>query len=75
MIRKLDNIHPITVVYSGYKTPTVDVIKFVEGNRERFSDIFDGVFSVMDSSCRKAADAITHERWEDFGRILNFNYE
>lgn len=69
----LKNIHPISVIYSGSKTPTTDVIKIVETKRERFPRQFDFIYRAMDASAEQAADAIKKNDWRTFGQLLTLN--
>jgi len=72
-IEKLPHSHPITVVYSGSKTPTTVVIQLVEKSRQQHSDIFAGIYEAMDKSSQEAATAISNQDWQTFGQILNIN--
>lgn len=69
----LKNIHPITVVYSGSKTPTTDVIQTVEKQRNRFPQQFSFIYSAMDVSAEQAAQAVKETDWPTFGQLLNLN--
>ncbi|MDZ7315288.1 MAG: mevalonate kinase [candidate division KSB1 bacterium] len=70
---RLDNLYPISVVYSGAKTPTTQVIARVEESRRRFSELFDAIFGIMDKSALWAAEAIRADDWRTFGELLNLN--
>lgn len=69
----LKNIHPISVVYSGSKTPTTEVIKIVERKRTKFTKQFELIYDAMDSSAEQAATAINNKDWNTFGELLNLN--
>jgi mevalonate kinase len=64
---------PITLVYSGHKEPTVNVIRHVETRREEAPELFEGLFDLMDQSVAHAVDAVNAGRWSDLGTILNIN--
>ncbi|MBN1560391.1 mevalonate kinase [candidate division KSB1 bacterium] len=72
-ITPLGNIHPITVVYSGYKTVTTEVIGFVEKQRAKFPEPFSHIYSAMDSSAERAARAIQDNDWRLVGELLTMN--
>ncbi len=69
----LKNIHPISVVYSGSKTPTTEVIQRVEKRRLLFPQQFDFIFRAMDASAEQAAKAINDADWSTFGELLSLN--
>ena len=72
-VRPLDGVHPLTVVYSGSKTPTADVIRLVEEARQRQTVLFADIFHVMDRSIREAIAAVKARDWAAVGRLLNLN--
>lgn len=72
-IKPLKNIHPISVVYSGSKTPTTDVIKIVEKKRAKFPDQFNKIYETMDACAEQAARAINNNDWQTFGELLTMN--
>ena len=69
----LKNIHPISAVYSGHKTPTTKVIERVEKKRHHFPELFSKIYSAMDLSAEQAALAINQNDWHTFGELLNLN--
>ncbi|MBN1464306.1 mevalonate kinase [candidate division KSB1 bacterium] len=72
-ITPLRTMHPIVVVYSGYKTATTDVIRLVENQREKFPGLFSHIYSAMDSSAARAARAINEDDWPTVGELLTMN--
>ena len=72
-IHKLDSTCPITVVYSGKKTPTTQVIGQVSSLRNKFPALCDSIYEAMDKSCTLALNAIKNENWTNFGELLNIN--
>ena len=70
---KLSASHPITVIYSGSKMPTVEVVRRVERSRKTSPEIYDKIFRMMGHSSRQAAAAIRQKRWKDVGVIMNLN--
>ena len=69
----LSNIHPITVIYSGSKMPTPQVIRAVEERRSAFPKIYDAIYDAMDQSAELAATAINDSDWQVVGNLLNIN--
>jgi mevalonate kinase len=72
-ISPLGKTHPITVVYSGSKLGTPEVIRQVEARRERHRQSFDAVFDLMESTARQAVEAVRADDWQLLGELLNIN--
>lgn len=72
-ILKLDGTHPLTVIYSGSKRPTVEVVRLVDAARAAQPELFNAIFNLMGSSAEKAADAIRQKDWSTVGGLLNIN--
>ncbi len=69
----LQAVHPITVVYAGYKTPTAEVIQRVEAERQKRPALYEGFFFEIDECVRTAVDAICRDDWVALGLCLNQN--
>jgi len=69
----LPHTFPLTVVYSGSKMPTTQVIQLVDERRKQFPDVYDLIYDAMDRSAATAADAVKAENWPDLGRLLDMN--
>ena len=72
-IHKLPGSFPISVVYSGEKTPTTRVIQIVKEFRKSHVGLFDRIFDLMEKSVELAQDAIEHSDWKKLGEIFNIN--
>lgn len=72
-IRRLPGAPPLTLVYSGNKTPTGDVIAIVEARRAEAPDPYERWFDRMDEAADMAAEAIDERNWDWLGMILNEN--
>lgn len=66
--------HPITVVYSGSKTPTPQVIRLVEEVRRRMPAVFDRIFDAMHESSSLAVAAIRRGDWSEVGQLMTLNH-
>lgn len=73
-IEPLKALHPITVVYSGYKTPTAEVIAKVETERQARPALFDGFFFEVDECVKMAVDAICLDHWAEVGHFMDRNH-
>ena len=72
-LEPLHAIHPITVIYSGYKTPTPEVIKKVEEDKRARPFLFDGFYYEIGECVRQAVDAICRDEWAELGELFNRN--
>jgi mevalonate kinase len=72
-IEKLQASCPLTVVFSGHKTPTVSVIKQVKASYAEFPEVYNEIFDVMAASSDAAVSAIASCDWVRFGKLLNIN--
>lgn len=71
--RKLKSVCPITVIYSGSKKPTVEVVRLVEKGCQASPELFDSIYTLMDLSARRAIRAIGRQDWAEVGAIMNIN--
>lgn len=72
-IRRLRESYPLTVVYSGSKKPTVEVVRLVERARRRQPRLFGAIYDLMDLSADVACWAIRRRNWRAFGELLDIN--
>ncbi len=72
-ILRIDRIFPITLVYTGYKRPTPEVIGIVESHRQRFPEEFNVLYELVHSIVNEALQAIENEDWRRLGALMNFN--
>lgn len=64
---------PLTVIYSGSKRPTPEVVRLVERARRRRRKLFDDAFALMGRSAVSAAGALDHGDLQTAGELLNLN--
>ena len=72
-IEVLPASHPVTVIYSGSKMPTAEVVRRVQQQREQRPEVFDAIFRQMGESVRQATAEIRAGDWKSFGALLNVN--
>lgn len=70
---KLTARYPLTVLYSGSKKPTVEVVRRVEKARKSNPTLFDAMFKLMGQSSRQAATAIRRKNWKQVGALMSLN--
>ncbi len=73
-IELLNASYPLTVVYSGYKTPTAKVIARVDVERLKRPALFDGFFFEIHECVRDAVDAICRDEWREVGIWMDRNH-
>lgn len=71
--QKLEVIFPITLAYSGYKTPTPEVIRRLESARQQDPDKFALLFSAIDHACILAAEALKQHDLAAFSTAFQTN--
>lgn len=69
--KKLLVSYPITVVYSGYKTPTPIAIKQVEARFAVLPDVFFKILKAINACALEAVEAFTKQDWVKLGIIMN----
>lgn len=72
-MESMRTVYPISVVYSGYKTPTAEVIERVERERRARAALFEGFFYEIDECVRTAIDAICRDDWNELGLCMDHN--
>jgi mevalonate kinase len=72
-VEQLGVTHPISVIYSGYKTPTPEAIARAEERRAGHPRIIGAVFDAMDESVGAAAAAAARGEWRRVGELLTIN--
>ena len=72
-IRRLQSSYPLTVIYSGSKKPTVEVVKLVEAARASRPEVFDKAFEMMGQNAKAAATAIEDGNWRGLGELMNIS--
>ncbi len=73
-IEKIEWDKPISVINSGIKVPTTQVIHMVNKSYTKFPKLYDSIFDLMDKSCIAAINAIKTNDWDTFGELLTINH-
>ncbi len=68
---KFSSLHPIQVIYSGYKTPTVAAIARVQENFLHFPQLFRHLCQAINSCTSQGVLAIKKEDWRALGQVMN----
>jgi mevalonate kinase len=70
---KLSTTPPLTVLYSGHKTPTPEVIAIVEENRKKQPQLFDELDRLIGDVVQRAFEAAARGDWAAMGELMNVN--
>ncbi len=70
---KLSTAPPLTVLYSGSKTPTPEVIAIVEENRRKQPALYDELDDLIGKTVQQAFEAAARGDWTAMGELMNIN--
>lgn len=70
---KITTTFPISVIYSGYKTTTVEAVSRMKKKYVEIPKLYNHIFSAMDVCAQQASEAIKNQQWEKLGNIMNIN--
>jgi len=73
LIERLKNLFPIKVIFSGYKTPTPEVIKFVQESLKNYPELYQKIFDAIGHCSLEAKEAIEKKEWSKLGEVMNIN--
>lgn len=71
LIQKVCDTVPITAVYSGYKKPTPQVIKFVEQQRQDNPELFKRFYTDLEAGVLTAVDHFKNQDMDGLGFCFN----
>ena len=70
---KLPMTPQLTVLYSGSKMPTPEVIALVEENRQKQPELYDELDELIGHTVQHAFEAAARGDWETMGGLMNIN--
>jgi len=68
---KLTVTHPITALYAGFKTPTMDAIKQVQNNFSAHTQLFRTINNAIGQCAVDGMQYARNEDWKSLGDIMN----
>lgn len=71
LVEKFSCTHPIAVVYSGSKTPTVEAIARVKQQFVNFPHLFNQIFKTINHCTLDGVAALRENDWPKLGAIFN----
>lgn len=69
-IEKIDAIPKITLIYTGYKTPTVEVIKRVNASAENAPDYFENLYRLVGDLVLEGVECFKQQDWRKLGELF-----
>lgn len=69
-VEKIAVTHPLTVIYSGYKTPTSDMIERVQSRFAAYPSLFRQLCHGIGQCAIDGANAARQENWQALGDIM-----
>lgn len=68
---KFNTTQPLTALYSGYKTPTVDAVKRVQAYFSAHPNLFRTITNTIGQCAIEGIEQIRKENWTKFGEMMN----
>lgn len=72
-LEKLPHIPPISLVYSGKKVPTADVINLISQQQHQHTELFRNLYEAINYCSQNALRAIKNQQWADVGKWMNIH--
>jgi len=73
ILKQLPYLPPIVTMYSGYKTPTVEVVKKVMQTQNKYPKIYEKIYDTMENCVLEAIEVIQTENWARLGELFNIH--
>lgn len=70
-VEKIFTTHPITVLYAGYKTPTVEAIKYVQERFSAYPILFREINNSIGQCALEGIHSTQKNAWTNLGIIMN----
>lgn len=74
-IKRLHSFPEIVLIYTGYKTPTVEVIKQVNESEKNAPDYFENLYRFIGDLVLKGIKCFKHQDWRQLGRLFLQHFE
>lgn len=69
-VEKFTSTYPLTVLYSGKKTPTPEVIKYVQDKFAAYPTIFRSMINSIGQCAFEGMQLVRKEKWADLGQVM-----
>ncbi|MEH6625901.1 MAG: mevalonate kinase [Motiliproteus sp.] len=71
-ITPLQCVPDIALFYSGYKTPTPEVLSLVADESQRFPELYEQLYRLMGKASEQALKAAQQRDWTQLGQLMNY---
>lgn len=71
IVKKIDSVLPLVVIYSGLKTATPVVIKKVEALRNKYPDVINALYDAVEHAVNRASVFIENTDLSQLGEVMN----
>ena len=71
LAKKIENTLPLTVMYSGSKMKTTEVLSRVKNNFSSSPGLLDNILRTIGECAKKGADALIQKDFSYLGRVMN----
>lgn len=68
---RLPNVFPITVAYSGAKTPTAEAVRRVNDYFSKHPQLFQQICQAIDTCAERGIQCVRENNWLELGRLMN----
>lgn len=75
LVKKLKHNPPISVVYSGSKKPTKEVVQWLQQRYLENPETIDTIFKKINQNTERAENLINEARWPELGILMNENQD
>jgi mevalonate kinase len=75
MAEKIHSFYPLSAVYSGFKTPTVEAVNLVKKKYVKHPKLYHQLFKTIGSCAQLGRLAIQQQDWPTFGKIMNIQHD
>lgn len=73
-IKKLKNIRNLIAIDTGVKSSTTELVREISEKREKYGQIFGGIFKIINKIVDEGEKKITDENYEGLGELMNVNH-
>jgi mevalonate kinase len=74
-IERLQSFPEIALIYTGYKTPTAEVIKQVNESAKNAPDYFENLYRLIGDLVLKGIEHFKQENWQQLGQLFLQHFE
>jgi len=73
-VKKLKNIRNLIAIDTGIKSSTTELVREISEKRNKYKEIFDGIFKIINKIVDEGEKEIMNENYEGLGELMNINH-